>query len=541
MTRSPRNRDASPPAPGKTRGGGEGRYRRRRGGETSATTRANQARTAAYRVVRAVLRGDDLPRALAGLRDPLADDRDRALVTELAVGTFRWLAALDHVVGRAADRPVARIDDDVLTVLRLGAYQLLHLDRVPPAAAVDESVRLARRIGKSSAAGFVNAVLRRIAATRESPGLPPPPGETGSREARLAYLSVTGSHPRWLVERWLDRHGLPAVADWVRFNNAAPPLTLRANRLRTTRDELAGRLAEHGVRTEPTRFARDGLTVVAGNPYRTPVAGRGHFLAQDEASQLVAELVGGRPGERVLDACAAPGGKTTAIAGAMGRPGLLVAGDLRPARLRVLRETLAGLGAAAAVVRLDMRRGAPFGPVFDRVLVDAPCSGLGVLRRDPEIRWRRGPGDLPRFAGEQRSMVGHAAGAVRPGGLLVYATCSSEPDENEEVVAAFLDAHPDFEAVSPNGTGPVSPGLRAALDDRGRLSTTPFDHGLDAFFAIVLRRRGRPARKRRPPGDAGRFAAKRRSPGRPGAPRSDANPAGRSAGDARDRDGRWNL
>ena len=462
-------------------------------------TRSNPARAAAYHVVRAVFRGDDLPRALSALRDPLADDRDRALVTELAGGTLRWLAALDHVVGRAADRPVARIDEDVLTVLRLGAYQLLHLDRVPPAAAVDESVRLARRIGKASAAGFVNAVLRRIAADRGRPGLPPPPGESGNRERQLAYLSVTGSHPRWLVERWLDRHGLRAAADWVRFNNAAPRLTLRANRLRTTRDELARQLAEHDVQTEATRFARDGLTVVGGNPYRTPIAGQGLFLAQDEASQLVAELVGGRPGERVLDACAAPGGKATAIAGAMRRRGLLVAGDLRPARLRLLRGTLADMGAAgAAVVRLDLRRGAPFGPVFDRVLVDAPCSGLGVLRRDPEIRWRRRPGDLPRFAAEQRSMAGHAAGAVRPGGILVYATCSSEPDENEEVVSAFLDGHPDFEPVEPDGAGPVAAGLRAVLDDRGRLSTTPFDHGLDAFFAVVLRRRVAPRRRGAP-------------------------------------------
>ena len=493
-------------------------------------TRVNQARTAAYHVVRAVLRGDDLPRALAGLRDPLADDRDRALVTELAVGTFRWLAALDHVVERAADRPLARIDDEVLTVLRLGAYQLLHLDRVPPAAAVDESVRLARRIGKSSAAGFVNAVLRRIAATRGKPALPPPPSEAGNRDSRLEYLSVTGSHPRWLAERWLDRHGLPAVADWVRFNNAAPPLTLRANRLRTTREELGRRLAEHDVRTEPTRFARDGLTVLAGNPYRTPVASRGLFLAQDEASQLVAEMVGGLPGERVLDACAAPGGKTTAIAGAMGRSGLLVAGDLRPARLRLLRGALADMGAAAAVVRLDMRRGVPFGPVFDRVLVDAPCSGLGVLRRDPEIRWRRGPGDLPRFAREQLSMVGHAAGAVRPGGVLVYATCSSEPDENEEVVAAFLDARPDFEAVSPDRTGPVAPGLQAVLDDRGRLSTTPFGHGLDAFFAVVLRRREHPAGKRRAAGGAGRPLGEAAVPGRRGRPGATRTARGEAPG-----------
>lgn len=452
-------------------------------------TAANRARAAACRVVQAVLAGDDLPRALAAFRDPLADDRDRALVTELAGGVFRRRAALDHVVLRAADRPLARIDSDVLTVLRLGAYQLLYLDRVPPPAAVDESVRLVRQAGRASAAGFVNAVLRRVAAARRAPGLPARPNEAGDREAALAYLSVTASHPRWLVERWLNRYGLAKAADWTRFNNAAPRLTLRANRLRVTRGDLARRLAEHGVRTEPTRFAPDGLAVVAGNPYRTPLADRGLFLAQDEASQLVAELVGARPGERVLDACAAPGGKATALAGAMDGRGLLVAGDLRPARLRLLRRTLADLHAAAArVVRLDLRRGAPFGPVFDRVLVDAPCSGTGVLRRDPEIRWRRSPGDLPRFAVQQLAMASHAAGAVRPGGRLVYATCSSEPDENEDVVAAFLDAHPDFEPVHPARSEPVSTGLGAVLDDRGRLSTTPFDHRLDAFFAVVLRR-----------------------------------------------------
>ncbi len=451
--------------------------------------RTNPARTAAYRVVQAVLRGGDLPRALVEFRDPLADDRDRALVTELAGGTLRWLAALDHVVGRAADRPLGRVDPDVLTVLRLGAYQLLYLDRVPPAAAVNESVRLVKQVGRTSAAGFVNAVLRRVGAARRAPGLPPPPDGTADRATALGYLSVTASHPRWLVERWLDRYGLQPAADWVRFNNTSPPLTLRANRLRATREELAERLAEHGVRTEPTRFARDGLTVAAGNPFRTPLADAGLFHAQDEASQLVAELVGGRPGDRVLDACAAPGGKAAAIAGAMGGRGMLVAADLRPARIRLLRDTLTGMGADTRVVRLDLRRGAPFGPVFDRVLVDAPCSGLGVLRRDPEIRWRRVPGDLPRFAAEQLAMADHAADAVRPGGVLVYATCSSEPEENEDVVAAFLDAHPDFRPVPPERNGPLPPGVHGVLDDRGRLATTPFRHGLDAFFAVVLKRR----------------------------------------------------
>ncbi len=449
------------------------------------------ARTAAYHVLQAVCGGDDLPNALARVRDTLADDRDRALVTEITTGTLRWLGALDWVIEQVAARPTGRLDDEVLTVLRLGAYQLLYLERIPPAAAVHESVTLVRRVGKASAAGLVNAVLRRIASTARTPPLPAEPGASDTREVRLAYLSVTCSHPRWLVERWLDRRGFLRTLAWVRFNNSRPALTLRANLLRTTTSALAQQLAEHDVRTAPTRFARDGLTVLAGNPLRTPLFGRGLFLVQDEASQLVAELTAARPGECVLDACAAPGGKTTAMAAAMRHRGSLVASDLRPARVRLLRQTLDQTGATGVrIVRLDLRRPPPFQPVFDCVLVDAPCSGLGIVRRDPEIRWRRQPLDLVRFARDQLTMVSHASRVVRPGGRLVYATCSSEPEENAEVVDAFLAEHPDFESVHPDQVGsPLSQGLRDTIDDHGRLSTAPDAHGLEAFFAAVLRRR----------------------------------------------------
>ena len=449
------------------------------------------ARTAAYRVLQAVLAGDDLPDALARVRDTLADDRDRALVTEISTGTLRWLGALDWLIAQAAARPTARLDGEVLTVLRLGAYQLLHLDRVPASAAVHESVTLVRRAGKASAAGLVNAVLRNIASTADAPPLPPEPGPLDDRVAHLDYLSVTCSHPRWLVDRWLDRRGLRCTLEWVRFNNTAPALTLRANRLRTTSAALAQQLAEHGVLTEPTRFARDGLRVVSGNPLRTPLSRQGQFLVQDEASQLVAELAAAGPGERVLDVCAAPGGKTTAIAAAIGKRGRLIASDLRPARLRLLRRTLDQAGAAGVrVVRLDLRQPAPFQPVFDCVLVDVPCSGLGILRRDPEIRWRRRPADLARFASDQRTMISHAARVVRPGGRLVYATCSSEPEENEDVVDAFLADRPDFEPIRAEQVrSSLSPGLRDTTDDQGRLSTTPDAHGLEAFFAAVLVRR----------------------------------------------------
>ena len=450
------------------------------------------ARTAAYRVLRAVFGGDDLPNALARVRDTLGDDRDRALVTEITTGTLRWLGALDRVIEQVAARSTARLDEEVLTVLRLGAYQLLYLERVPAAAAVNESVTLVRRVGKASAAGLVNAVLRGIASTERTPPLPPEPGASDMRGVRLAYLSVTCSHPRWLVERWLDRLGFLRTLEWVRFNNTPPLLTLRANRLLTTPAALARNLGKHGVRTEPTQFARDGLRVLTGNPLRTPLFGQGLFLVQDEASQLVAELTAAQPGERVLDACAAPGGKTTAMAAAMRQAGTLVASDLRPARLRLLRQTLDQMGTTkVGIVRLDLGRPPPFQPVFDCVLVDAPCSGLGVVRRDPEIRWRRQPVDLARFARDQLTMLSHASRVVRPGGRLVYATCSSEPEENEEVVDAFLADHPDFDPVHPDQLRPLlSQGLRDTIDDHGRLSTAPDTHGLEAFFAAILWRRG---------------------------------------------------
>lgn len=448
------------------------------------------ARTAAYWVLRAVLEGEDLPRALVRERDGLSDLRDRALVTELSTGALRWLAALDYLIVKASGRPTTRLDPEVLAVLRLGAYQLLYLDRIPASAAVNESVNLAKRIGKTSAAGLVNAVLRRIGQSATAPPLPPYPAPSASRADQVAYLSISGSHPAWLVERWLDRVGFARAESWVTFNNRAPTLTLRANRRRITVDDLQRRLAEHGVTTTPTRWARDGLSVQDGNPLRTPLADENLFVVQEEASQLVAELVAAQPGERVLDACAAPGGKTTALEAGLDESSLLVAGELRAPRVALLKRMVRACGAERVqFVRHDVRH-APFAQIFDCVLLDSPCTGLGTVRRDPEIRWRRQPEDLSRMATLQRTLLDGAAAVVRPGGRLVYATCSSEPEENQEVVRAFLDEHPEFESVDPSVAGPVRDELRSVLTTEGWLTTTPDQHGLELFFAATLRRRG---------------------------------------------------
>jgi 16S rRNA (cytosine967-C5)-methyltransferase len=450
-------------------------------------SRVAPARRAAYAALRAVISGRaDLPEALDRSRKHLADDRDQALAAEVATGTLRWMGALDAVIAAFGDRDPSRLDPEVLDALRLGAYQLLHLDRVPARAVVDDGVELVREAGKQSATGFVNALLRRI--DRERGRLPLPARPAGAdHAAALDYLAVTLSHPSWLVDRWLRRVGFDAAEAWARFDNAPAPMTLRVNTMRIGRDALASRLAAHGVTVSPAKLAPDGLVVTGGNPLRTPLAAEGAFLVQDEASQLVALAVGARPGERILDVCAAPGGKTVALAAAAGNRGVIVAGDVRARRVALLRETLLRTGAESVrVARFDARASLPFGSRFDAVLLDAPCSGLGTIRRDPEIRWRRSPHDLVALADTQRLMLERAAVVVAPGGRLVYATCSSEPDENEDVVGAFLADHREFSVERP-GTGAAAV-LEPVVGSSGYLRTWPHVHGLEAFFAAVLRR-----------------------------------------------------
>jgi 16S rRNA (cytosine967-C5)-methyltransferase len=444
------------------------------------------ARQAAYDVLRAVTSGRaDLPMALARARTRLDDERDRALAGEITSGTLRWMGAFDHIIAAFTRRPLARLDPEVLDILRLSAFQLLHLDRIPASAAVNDAVSLTRKAGKTSAAGLVNALLRRMARERESLPLPSRPADPAAdREATLAYLSVTLSHPVWLVERWLDRYGFEAAEAWARFDNAPAALTLRANARMGRRDELATMLAAHGVETEPARFAPDALLVRGGNPLLTPLAGTGRFVVQDEASQLVTHFAAPDPRTVVLDACASPGGKTTAMAALVGGEGRIIACDVRDRRIGLLAGAVAASGASnIRIVQADVARPLPFGPVFDLVLLDAPCSGLGTLRRDPDIRWRRTPDELPRLAAVQRAMLGQAVDVLKPGGRLVYATCSSEPEENEAIVAQLIQEDARM-APAPSEAFPEA--LGRFRTPTGHFRTLPFRDGLEAFFAAML-------------------------------------------------------
>lgn len=459
---------------------------------------AAPARRAAYRILLDVARGrTDLPQAIAAARSRRGDPRDQALASSIAIGTQRWRGTLDYLIEQFARRAVESIDEEILTILRLSAYQLIHLDRIPPSAAVGEGVELAREARKKSAAGFVNAVLRAIARQRKDLPLPRRPDsgwedDDRRKAALLDFFSITLSHPRWLAARWLARFGEAATEAWLRFNNEPAPLTLRANTMRMGRNELAIRLREHGVATARTRYAPDGLVVTSGSAIGSPLEHEGLFVVQDEASQLAGSILPVKPGDRVLDACASPGGKTTELAAAMGDLGLIVASDVRSRRVALLRDTVSRIGARSVrIAQADFSTTAPFGPVFDAVLLDAPCSGLGTLRRDPDIKWRRTEADLAGLAAAELVMLQHAADTVRPGGVLVYATCSSEPEENEEVVRRFLEARSDYAAAPALPAGLAAPpDVPSPIDPAGHLRTYPHVHALEAFFAALLHRRG---------------------------------------------------
>jgi 16S rRNA (cytosine967-C5)-methyltransferase len=446
------------------------------------------ARVAVFDVLRAVHTGsNDLPGAIAAARARLNDDRDRALATDIATGVERHRNLLDHLIAHYAKRSIERLDAEVLEILRLSAYQLLHLTRVPASAVVHDAVQLARRAGKSSAAGFVNAVLRQLSRKRNALPLPSRPSDSADREAAVRYLTITGSHPAWLAERWLDRLGLDKAEAWVRFNNEAAPLTLRANTAQTSAITLRATLDSAGLTTHAGRFAPDAV-VIDGGQLSDAAVDAAAYVIQDESSQLVTLLAGASPGPRLLDTCAAPGGKTTAFAGTLAPTGgLVVACDVRDRRVALLRRVIATAGLDnVRVVQADAAAGLPFDQRFATVVVDAPCSGLGTLRRDPDIKWRRAATDLPRLAAAQRAMLNQAARAVAPGGRLVYATCSTEPEENEAIVDAFLASAHDFTPLDARRAHPQLPS--SVVDGRGHLRTTPDEHGLEGFFGAVFER-----------------------------------------------------
>jgi 16S rRNA (cytosine967-C5)-methyltransferase len=436
------------------------------------------ARRAAFEVLRRVEEeGAFAAPLLANLPEGLSPE-DRALCYELTLGVLRrqlWLdRALEHFSGRQA----GKLDAPVRRALRLGLFQLRFLARVPAHAAVNESVNAAHASGLRSAAPLINAVLRR--ATRE-PDFDPAAGV----EDPLERIAVETSHPPWLVRRWAGAFGAEEAAGLARANNDSAPASFRVNTFKADPAAVVEELAAAGLDVKPSRVAPGGWRAEGGagaSGVLRRLAAEGLVYMQDEASQLVAHVVGARPGERVLDACAAPGSKTTHIAALAEGRALLVAGDLYEHRLRVVGEACARLGArGVSLVALNAEVPLPFAEgTFGRVLVDAPCTGTGTLRHNPEIRWRLAPENFRELAAVQARILREAARVVRRGGRLVYSTCSVEREENEEVVAAFLDANPDFRQTE------ATPAAAPLLIPGAAARTWPHRDDVDGFYVAAL-------------------------------------------------------
>ncbi|HYO98674.1 MAG TPA: 16S rRNA (cytosine(967)-C(5))-methyltransferase RsmB [Pyrinomonadaceae bacterium] len=445
--------------------------------------RVSAARRAAFEALRRVEEeGAFASVLLASANEELRAD-DRALCYELVLGVLRRQLWLDKLIEHYAKREAARLDAPVRRALRLGLYQLRFLTRIPASAAVNESVNLAHAARLRSAANFINAVLRR--ATRE-PDYDPASGAT----SELERIAVAASHPVWLVERWMKSFGAHAAESFAHANNLTPPVAFRVNQSGAGGDgEVLERLRGAGVEVEPSQVAPEAWRVRAtggasGASLLRTLAGEGAIYMQDEASQLVARAVGARAGERVLDVCAAPGSKTTQMAASSGGA-LVVAGDLYGHRLRTLSESAArqNLQNVQAVVYDAEGWPLPFAAgAFARVLVDAPCTGTGTLRHNPEIRWRITPAGIAELAARQRRILAHAARTVGVGGRLVYSTCSVEPEENEEVVTAFLETHRAFELIRP-----AVP--ERLLTNGGAARTWPQRDDTDGFFVAAFERR----------------------------------------------------
>jgi 16S rRNA (cytosine967-C5)-methyltransferase len=437
------------------------------------------ARGAAFEVLRRVEDESAFASVLLAHMTAELSQQDRGLCYEITLGALRWQLWLDTAISYFAGRDAATLDAPVRRALRLGLYQLRFLTRVPASAAVNESVNLAHANGMRAASGFINAVLRR--ATRE-PDFDP----ASLARDELERIAVATSHPAWLVARWAAEFGAAEAELIARANNSTPPVAFRVNATRAGGRDVIARLREAGVEVEESKLARGAWRIVAGTggELLRALASDGIVYTQDEASQLAGRAVGARAGESVLDVCAAPGSKATQIAAQTEGLALVVACDLYEHRLRTVIDSSQRQSVENVLtVALDAEASAlPFADgAFDRVLVDAPCTGTGTLRHNPEIRWRITPADVGDLCARQRRILANAARTVRRGGRLVYSTCSLEREENESVVESFLAAHSEFSQTTADAP-------ERLLTAAGAARTFPHRDDADGFFVAVLER-----------------------------------------------------
>ena len=422
-----------------------------------------------------------LDRAICGEQ---LQDVDKALLTELVYGVLRWRGRLDYII-KIFSRSRRELDNLTLNILRLGAYQLIITDKIPPYAAINESVELAKpHRGRKN---FVNAVLRAIQRNQTEIKYP--------NKDKIQYLSLRYSYPKWMVARWIEQHGVDWTVAFCEVSNQVAPLCVRTNTLRTNRDDLAELLKQEGVEVNYSVIAPEGLRL-RKYPTLTQLSAykRGWFQVQDESSMLTTHILDPHPEEFIIDVCAAPGGKTTHIAQIMQNRGTIFAFDISESKLSLIKENCQRIGVEIVTpMKFDASFICePFTNKADRVLADVPCSNLGILRRHPDIRWRKTQSQIIALSELQYTILKSASSYLKPNGILVYSTCSIEPEENEQVVMRFLSEHPNFEIENVTTFLPTFNGRRSEnlVSGTGYMQTYPHLHDMDGFFVARMKRRG---------------------------------------------------
>ena len=416
---------------------------------------------------------------------------DRAFLTELTYGVIRWREKLDWVIRHFSKISFERIELETLNILRLGLYQILFLSRTPSSAAVNESVELSKRARGKGGAGFVNAVLRSSIRQKDEICYP------DIAEDPALHISVLESHPLWLVQRWLKEMGVEETFKICKFDNQISSLTLRANTLKISRKDLIRKLEEKELKPLSATFSEEGILLQDPPPTsELPFMKEGLYIIQDEASQLVTSILDPKPGERILDACAAPGGKTTHMAQEMENRGEIYALDLSKGKLDSIEEMCQRLGIKIVkTTKGDAVKSLPIpqGVKFDRILADVPCSGFGTLRKNPDLKWRREEKDVKRLSELQFSILSNLSTYVKEGGVLIYSTCTVFHEENEDVVETFLEGHPEFQLdqIEKVASAFIADGksekLRPFLQN-GYFKTFPPKNKMDGFFVARLRK-----------------------------------------------------
>ncbi len=442
-------------------------YHGPRGAAVKILTRIDQSDAYLDKLLNSELAGGEL------------SEQDKRLLTEIATGVLRWLGRLDWILSGFYHGEFQKCLPIVRNALRVALYQILFLDRIPHAAAVNESVEIVKRLKGERAAKVVNGVLRNILRKIDAIAFP------SIEDDPARALAVTGSHPLWLVERWIGQLGLEETAALVEADNRRPHITLRVNPLRGTPDAVAAELEERGAAVRRS----DHLATILHAEHLGAIGSlpgfvEGRFTVQDEGAALAAYLTDARPGMRVIDLCAAPGGKSTAMAELMRGEGEIIAVDKYEAKVRLIAQAAERLGFGGMIRAMAGDARSIELPPADVVFVDAPCSGLGVLGKKPEIKWKRKPEDIPALATLQREILDHAAALVREGGHLIYSTCTIERAENQDVVAGFLRDHPEFALAPADEVLPSS-----VVDGDGFLATFPHRHGTDGMFGARMHRR----------------------------------------------------